>query len=169
MTDLSMEYWIGKLQLQPHPEGGYFKRIYTAEEEIPKVDSFEKFCGTRKLASSIHYLLPSDDFSAFHQLKQNEIWCFHYGSSLNLHLINEEGSYSTITIGLDIEKGEQPLYVVKAGNWFCGEVNKKNTFSLVSCILTPSFDFSDFTFGQKNILIKKFPKHENIIKKFTKQ
>ena len=34
------EYWVKKLHLQPHPEGGFFKETYRSEEYFAEVNAF---------------------------------------------------------------------------------------------------------------------------------
>jgi predicted cupin superfamily sugar epimerase len=39
----SAKYWIEKLELIPHPEGGYFKEAFRSEEGISKTALPERY------------------------------------------------------------------------------------------------------------------------------
>jgi uncharacterized protein len=87
----SADYWIEKLQLQKHPEGGWFKEIYRSAEMIPANDLPAGFSGSRNISTSIYYLLEGGGFSAFHRIKSNEIWHFYTGTSAIEIISVEEG------------------------------------------------------------------------------
>ena len=159
---------IDQLELQSHPEGGYFKEVYRSEGTINKESLGEDFSGQRNYATSIYFLLTSESFSAFHRIKQDEIWHFYKGSPIKLHIISDDGVYSNTTIGNAIETGQNPQFVVKAKDWFAAEVLDKNSYALVGCTVAPGFDFNDFELPKRDILISKFPEHRNIITAFTR-
>jgi len=161
-------YWVEKLNLQPHPEGGFFKETYRSHEIIPQAALPERFSGDRVFATSIYFLLSKDDFSAFHRIKQDELWHFYDGTSLTIHIINLDGSYSTTKFGKNFDEGESPQVVVKAGCFFAAEINDKESFSLAGCTVAPGFDFADFEIPNRDSLIELFPQHVEIIKKFTR-
>lgn len=81
-------YLTEKLQLQEHPEGGYFKEVYRSNEQIPKNALPDRFAGERSFGTSIYFMLTSDSFSAFHKINQDEIWHFYEGSTIELHMLN---------------------------------------------------------------------------------
>ena len=166
MTEI--EKIVDKLQLHPHPEGGYFKEIYRSNGFINEENLGEAFSGQRNYATSIYFLLTSDSFSAFHRIKQDEIWHFYKGSPIKLHIISDDGIYSNTIIGADIEKEQNLQFVVKARDWFAAEVIDENAYSLVGCTVSPGFDFNDFELPERDILISKFPEHKHIITAFTR-
>lgn len=166
MTDI--DNIITRLKLQPHPEGGYFKETYRSKGVIVNGSLGEDFSGPRNYTTAIYFLLTSDTFSAFHKIKQDEIWHFHKGSPLKLHIISKKGVYSHVLIGNAIENNEMPQYVVPAGDWFAAEVINKNSYSLVGCTVAPGFDFDDFELPKREILISEFPQHKTIITKLTR-
>lgn len=167
MKDIN--YWIKNLDLKPHPEGGYFKEVFRSEGKIPKACSHNRFGGDRSYMTSVYFLLSHDDFSAFHQFKQDEIWNFHYGSSICLHTIDTDGSYTKFKCGLDIKNGDNIQCMVKAGQWFCATVEEENGFAVVGCVVAPGFDFADFELGHTKQLLEKFPQHKEIIKKYSRE
>ena len=158
---------IKSLQLQPHPEGGFFKETYRSQGTI-NVDSLgEDFSEKRNYSTCIYFLLTSDNFSAFHRIKQDEIWHFYKGSPIKLHVISEEGIYKKIIIGNNLEKGELPQCVVKAKQYFAAEVININDFTLVGCTVAPGFDFNDFELPKRNQLVSKFPQYQSEINRLT--
>jgi len=160
------EYYIHKLDLKPHPEGGYFREIYRSDETIS--DGLpERFIGKRYLYSSIYFLLKEKDYSAFHILKADEIWHFYCGSAILLHILNHNGELETVSLGKDIEKSEHFKYCVKAGQYFAAEVKDKSSFGLAGCTVTPGFDFKDFAFGDTIDLIENYPEHKELIERLS--
>lgn len=157
---------IKDLDLKAHPEGGYFRETYRSKGEIMIPD--KGFEGIRNYATCIYFLLSSETFSAFHRIKQDEIWHFYDGSPLNLHLITESGNYSKYIIGNKIEDGQQPQFVVPAQTWFAANVINQNDFSLVGCTVAPGFDFKDFELPTRKELLNKFPKHQKIITQLSR-
>lgn len=166
---LDMNYWITKLDLKSHPEGGYYKEVFRSEGKIPKACSHNRFGGDRSYVTSVYFLLSHDDFSAFHQLKQDEIWSFHYGSPICVHTIDLDGTYTKYKVGLNIENGETLQCMVKAGQWFCSNIEEENGYAVVGCVVAPGFDFADFELGHTKELLKKFPQHREIIENFSRE
>jgi predicted cupin superfamily sugar epimerase len=85
------EEWIKKLELILHPEGGYYKQIYSSKLQIERMKDNGSDNWKRSLSTSIYFLLRSGDVSKFHKLKSDELWYFHTGSSLTLYTMDEEG------------------------------------------------------------------------------
>lgn len=159
---------IKKLALQPHPEGGYFRETYRSHGEIPKDVPGFPFGSNRNYCTSIYFLLTSESFSAFHRIKQDEIWHFYDGSPIRLHTISEDGIHNSFIIGRNILDGEVPQLVVPAGEWFAAEVIDKDSYSLVGCTVSPGFSFEDFELPERDELVSKFPEHKKLITKFTR-
>ncbi len=158
-----VEQIIEQLDLQPHPEGGYYKEIYRSEGLIKNDSLPDTMEGERNYATGIYFLLPSGKFSAFHRIKQDETWHYYKGSAICLHIISPEGEYTTQIVGNDILKGEQPQYVVKAGDWFAATVVDEDTYSLVGCTVAPGFDFVDFELARKDDLSELYQNLSHII------
>ena len=158
---------IEKLQLQEHPEGGYFKETYRSHKTIPQNSLDAIYSGERSHSTGIYFLLTSEKFSAFHKINQDEMWHFYRGTPLKLHIISSDGAYSFVIIGNQLEKGEVPQYTVTGGDWFAAEVIDENSYTLVGCTVAPGFDFADFVLPSAEELIQEFPQHEDIIHKLT--
>lgn len=149
---------IKHLDLKAHPEGGYFRESYRS---IAMLDSTEK-----NLATSIYFLLTYDNPSRFHRISSDELWFFHEGSSLTVHTLSNSG-HQKLKLGLGVEQGELPYQLVKGGTIFGSTVDTKDGYALVSCVVAPGFDFSDFELFETQDLHDQFPQHGEIIKKLT--
>jgi predicted cupin superfamily sugar epimerase len=157
------DYWIEKLALEKHIEGGYYKQIYHSEKQCKEYNN-------RNLATCIFYLLSGNDYSAFHKINGDEIWHFFIGSSLTIYIINEASSELKIEkIGSNLDKQENLQLVIQEGNWLAAEVNDKSSFTLVGCTVIPGFDFKYFEMAKRNSLIYKYPRFKQIIEKLTKE
>lgn len=160
-------YWIEKLNLQSHPEGGYFAETYRSEEIIPSDFLPERYIGERNFGTAIYFLLKGNQHSSFHKLKSDEVWHFYTGSGLTLYVIDFEGYLHQNILGPEFEKGEQFQITVSANQWFAAKVNDPNRFSLVGCTLAPGFDFNDFELADRSQLVKQYPQHRSLINSLT--
>jgi predicted cupin superfamily sugar epimerase len=161
------DYWIKKLDLQPHPEGGYFRETYRSGETIPNRTLPKRFSGDRTFSTCIYYLLKQNQYSAFHTIQQDEIWHFYEGAPLTLHILNPIGTYASIKLGRDPEARESLQAIVEAGNWIAAAVNDTESYSLVGCTVAPGFDFADFKLADREHMMELFPDHRDLIEKFT--
>lgn len=168
-TKRRASYLIEKLELQKHPEGGYFKEVYRSDEEISKDELPDKYQGKRNFGTSIYFLLTSDSFSAFHKINQDETWHFYEGSTIELHMINSEGIHSKVLIGSDLEKNNHLQFTVPGNVWFAAKVIEQENYSLVGCTVAPGFDFDDFSLAKRNEMTSSFQHHIEIIRQFTRQ
>lgn len=153
--------------MTPHPEGGFYKETYRSDGLIPAQALPHNFTGNRSYCTAILYLLGQNDKSCLHRIKQDEIWHFYLGGPMRLVIIAEDGALSEIILGPKIELNEQIQFVVPKGCWFGAPPLKNSSYSLVGCTVAPGFDFEDFEIGNREKLTKLFPKHAEIIKKFT--
>ena len=134
----SAKMWISELNLVPLPEeGGWFRELYRSDEYIPEESLPDRFPGKRSFSTSIYYLLESSEFSAFHRIKQDEIWHFYEGSSLTIHIIDQKGEYKKVLLGRNIRKGENFQAIISKGDLFAATVNEIDSFSLVGCTVAP--------------------------------
>jgi hypothetical protein len=162
------KYWIDALGLIPHPEGGYYRETYRAALSIAREALPSQFTGPRLVSTAIYFLLDGDNFSAFHRLRSDEMWHFHVGSPLGVHVIDRDGRHSEIAVGDDPESGEALQAVVKAGCWFASRVRDRTSFSLVGCTVAPGFDFADFELGTRSELVRLYPQHRQLIEELTR-
>ncbi len=154
--------WIQKLELLPHPEGGYYKEIYRSSENIDGKLLPGNREGVRSISTAIYFLLEGNNFSAFHRIKSDEIWHFYDGSELIIYSINESGQLKEYPLSK-----ETPMQIIPQNEWFAAELKDKTSFALVGCTVAPGFDFADFEMANAEILIQKFPQYQNIINRLT--
>ncbi|MDR5589068.1 cupin domain-containing protein [Christiangramia sp. SM2212] len=159
---------INKLDLKPHPEGGYFRETYRSKGEIVAADLGPEYTSKRNHSTCIYFLLTSENFSAFHRINQDEIWHFYEGSPIELHTITEEGQHHHHLIGNNLARDESPQLVVPAGAWFAAKIKDPDSYALVGCTVSPGFSFEDFELPSRQELLNKFPHHKALIKKFTR-
>lgn len=128
---------IAKLDLQPHPEGGWYRETWRA----PAAD------GERASATLIHFLLESGQSSHWHTVDAAEIWLWHAGNPLNLGVSGpSSGEVENIILGGDIAAGQQAQVVIAPGHWQAARpLEGPFDFTLVSCVVSPGFEFSGFT------------------------
>ncbi|MFC3880139.1 cupin domain-containing protein [Algoriphagus namhaensis] len=154
-----IDFLVKSLQLLPHPEGGFFKETYRSK------DLLETPFGKRNLTTSIFFLLTSENVSRFHRIKSDEHWYFHEGSPLTVHTLSEKG-HSKLALG-PVEEGYSPYQLVPANVIFGSSVDNPDSYSFVSCVVSPGFDFHDFELFDSSTLLKDFPDHSEIIEKLT--
>lgn len=167
MHPTAQEY-IKTLQLEAHPEGGYFRRTYQSSILIPRHSLPNNFEGDRLAASAIYFLLTSDSFSAFHRLQADELWHFYAGSEVTLYLIHPDDTLQTLHLGNSLlNKTASFQVLIPAQTWFAAAVNTPDSYALVGCTLSPAFDFSDFELVDKADLLKRYPQHFEVIGRLT--
>jgi hypothetical protein len=166
---MTAEQIIHHLQLQPHPEGGYYKEIYRSEGIIKAGCLPQNFGGDRHYATSIYYLLQKEDYSAFHRIKSDEIWHFYAGGNLLLHAIDGAGNYNRFILGASLEEGTEFQVMMPVGVWFAAEPAPGTDFTLAGCTVSPAFDFRDFEMAKKDSLSEQFPQHRQIIERLCRE
>lgn len=155
--------WIDYYNMEAHPEGGYFHQVLKSEETIDRKNQLP-----RALYTSIYFLLTDSNPSRFHRLTADEVWYYHYGNPLTIHMITSEGEYQQVALGTDVEKGEVLQTVVPKDTIFGSTVEEKDGYSLVGCMVSPGFEFEDFELFERSTLLKQYPQYEAIISRLTK-
>ncbi|MFN7095995.1 MAG: cupin domain-containing protein [Gammaproteobacteria bacterium] len=154
---------IKKLGLQLHPEGGYYKETYLSD------DTVQTPRGDRPSATHIYFLILKDNFSAWHRLKSDEIWNFYKGSPLTIRIIDVNGRLQEVILGDPFTvEGATYKHVVGKNQWFSAALNDDEPYALVGCTVSPGFVPADFQLGMAGHLIKQFPQHTDIIKKYSR-
>jgi predicted cupin superfamily sugar epimerase len=125
---------IRTLGLRPHPEGGWYRETWRAE--APQ--------GERAAATAILFLLEHGQSSHWHRVDASELWLFHAGSPLLLRTAHgDTGPIRETRLGSDVLAGDQPQWRVEPHEWQAAEADRG--WALVSCIVSPAFEFSGFT------------------------
>lgn len=125
---------IAALQLQPHPEGGYF--VETFRDTTTDSDG-------RSRSTAIYFLLKRGERSHWHRVDAVEIWHFHAGAPLKLSIAKEAGApVQAVTLGGDITADRRPQGIVPPHYWQAAET--LGDWTLVGCTVAPGFDFAGF-------------------------
>ena len=159
-------YWIQKLRLQSHVEGGSFAETYRSTAMIYPLP--EGFSGPRNISTTIYFLLEKGQFSAFHRIRSDEGWHFYQGDPLLIFEFDPQGDLQTHLLGADPEQGQQFQCIVRAGNWFASMPAPGSEYALCGCTVAPGFDFTDFELAQCEELIRQFPQHAVLISSLTR-
>jgi predicted cupin superfamily sugar epimerase len=130
---------IQTLDLQPHPEGGRYRQTWASPETVTLPDG-----RVRPTATLIYFLLPAGESSAWHRVSSAETWLAHTGT-VSLQYGGSgpapvDGDVTTV--GVDVAAGESPQALVPAGVW--QRTLPSSADALVSCLVSPGFDFADF-------------------------
>lgn len=132
---------VEKLELEPHPEGGFFREMYRSELTLP-ADALPNHDGPRSAGTSILYLLPHGEESAWHRVASDELWLYQGGEPMRLEMRPDQQTPPTEHIvGID---GELQV-LVPAGWWQAATpADGELDYALVACVVVPGFDFADF-------------------------
>ncbi len=155
-------YWIEKLELEKHPEGGWFREIYLSDDIVPQTGLPSSFRGERSFATSIYYLLESNEFSSFHRIKSDEIWHYYAGTSAIEILSLEKGKLKKYLVGNDPEKGETFQVIVPKNTWFAARLANSEGYALAGCTVSPGFHFEDFELADRRLL-NEYPELKDVI------
>lgn len=153
---MTSDEYVRLLNMKPHPEGGYFVETFLSEDFIKKTP----------LYSSIIFLLHTGEVSHFHRLKEDELWYYHDGESIEIVEITDDGKLITTSLGKNIQNGEKLQHLVKKGSIF-GSIMKKPGFSIVGCMVSPAFSYEHFELFSRKELLLKYPQYQEIIKELT--
>lgn len=132
MAMSNAEELIERLQLAPHPEGGYYREVYRREGKD----------GERGWVTTIYFLLKRGEESKWHRVDADEIWHHYDGAPLVLSIAEEGAQKRTLKLGKDIAAGEAPVHVVPAHAWQAAK--SLGEWTLVGCTVAPAFDFAGF-------------------------
>jgi len=147
-------------------EGGYFFSTYHSEMMVPGLSSSAP---QRLAGSAIYFLLTPGDFSALHRLKEDEVYHYYNGSPIELLQLFPNGTGSITICGPEFWNGQQPQVVVRHDTWQGSHPLDAKSYSLLGTTMTPGFTPADFDLGQRDELIKAYPKFADKIKALTRQ
>jgi predicted cupin superfamily sugar epimerase len=129
-----------ELGLEPHPEGGWYRRTWAAGVPV------ETDAGRRAAATLIYFLLPPGEASAWHVVTSDEIWLWHGPDAVTLELGGTGPSPRAgdrIILGSQEATGERAQGLVPAGTW--QRTLPSDGQVLVSCLVSPGFTFDDWS------------------------
>jgi predicted cupin superfamily sugar epimerase len=129
---------IQLLDLQPHPEGGWYREIHRSTATVSPADHRPP----RSALTVIYFLLERGQFSAWHVVASDECWQHCEGDPLEL-LMFDAGSGRTERVELGpITASRRSTSVVPPGVWQAAR--SVGQYTLVQCAVGPGFDFADF-------------------------
>lgn len=151
---------IQRFDLQPHPEGGFFRETYRAASTVHRDGTNEP----RSASTAIYYLLCDGAHSSWHRIRSDEVWHFYAGSPLDVHVLDDAGRLVTHRLGDALaHPGTVFQAVVPAGLWFAAEYEDPASFALVGCTVAPGFEFSEFELADARALQDQWPEHRELI------
>lgn len=156
---------IQQLDLQQHPEGGYYKEIYRSADHFTSESLPAGYTSERAAYTSIYFMLGKADKSHYHRLLSDEIWYFHSGATLKVYILDSQKGLITHEMG-PFPKLLQLL--LPKNSWFAAEVSGLQAdYALVSCMVAPGFHFDDFELARYEQLLTEFPAYADHLKAFT--
>lgn len=146
MTDAGMTtagHLVEQLQLAPHPEGGWYRETWRGPES-----------NGRAVGTAILFLLESHQNSHWHRVDAHELWIWQMGDPLILEsATTDAGPISQVTLGSQTDEGQVLQSIVEKDNWQAARPIEGNAlsgsgFTLVTCVVTPGFEFAGFELAQ---------------------
>ena len=125
---------IKSLNLQPHPEGGWYAETWRGDEQ------------PRATGTAIYFLLEAHQFSHWHRVDAVEIWHWYAGNPMELH-IHEDGITRIEMLGPDITTTQRPQRIVPKCAW--QKSIPLDDWVLVGCTVSPGFEFDGFEIAAK--------------------
>ena len=156
MSSIRAADLVGKLALQPHPEGGWYREIYRSPTRVTTTR------GSRSALTTIYYLLEQSQVSRWHVVQADELWHFYAGAPLELvayspttraverHVLGHVGEGG---LGAPPHGGPAAasVSIIPTGVWQAAR--SLGEYSLVGCTVGPGFEFADFQF------VSELPSH----------
>ena len=126
-----------QFDLQPHPEGGWFRETFRS------ATSFDPpgYGGPRAAATAIYFLLQPGERSAWHVVRSDELWFWHSGGPLELRVGG--AGHRPEQEAVAVLGPTNPQVLIPGGVWQSA-VPASHDPVLVSCVVSPGFDFADF-------------------------
>jgi predicted cupin superfamily sugar epimerase len=131
---------IQELQLEPHPEGGFYREIYRSASFVQPLDARER----RHALTTIYFLLPAGAHSRWHRVSSDEVWHLYEGGPLELLIADPEAQTYQSVLLAQASSQCGPVHAVPAGWWQAAR--PVGEYALVGCTVGPGFEFADFSF-----------------------
>jgi uncharacterized protein len=129
---------IARLELQPHPEGGWYRELYRSATRVQTPR------GERSALTKIYYLLEQNQFSRWHVIDSDEVWHFYTGAEIEVFSYDPQTTILQRHILGSPLDGRESVAVIPAGHWQAARTI--DGFALVGCSVAPGFEFSEFRF-----------------------
>jgi uncharacterized protein len=133
---------IDRLQLQPHPEGGFYRETWRSNLCLPRSILPDEYTGDRSAGTAILFMLPTGHFSQWHRVRSAELWFHQAGDPLELVIAETlDGASQIIHLGRDYAFQA----IVPPNHWQrATPIASEAGYALVACVVVPGFDFADF-------------------------
>ncbi|CAN4096509.1 unnamed protein product [Withania somnifera] len=180
---------VAKLNLKPHPEGGFYSETFRDNSVILSKSHLPPKCKIRLVDLSVHasFLLPSGSASHLHRVPCAETWHFYMGEPTTVMELSEaDGKVKLTCIGPNPLVDDQLVqYTVPPNVWFGSFPTKdynissdmqvmraptrdgEKHFSLFGCTCAPAFQFDDFDLAKRSDLVLSFPAHDSLVSFLT--
>lgn len=146
MLETRSQELIRSLDLQPHPEGGWYREVFRSERMVQPADSRPP----RRSLTTIDFLLQAGQFSAWHRVQSDEVWHLLEGESLTLWMMPPDLGHLERLV---LSPSTRLRQVVPADWWQAAEPGAE--FAYVGATVGPGFDFADFSFGRDDPALSK--------------
>lgn len=164
----SIDFLINKFKLKPLWSNDFLIEFYRSGMTLSQDTIGDEFDGDRPIFNWAYYLLPEGVICPFHLHVADESWQICLGGPLELILIhNADGRLEKIHIGSDVDNKEQFIHIVPKNVWMAAKTLAGAKYTLITHLVAPAFFPQDNIKGYFNVLIKKFPEHESLIKEFA--
>ena len=135
-STLNVAEVIKLLELQPHPEGGYFRETFRDNEPA----------GKRGYSTAIYYLLGQDEISQWHRIDATEIWHWYAGAPLELSIAQDKESIEVLILGPHLNDNQRPQLIVPKQYWQSSK--SLGAWTLAGCTVAPAFEFKGFELAE---------------------
>ncbi len=158
------------LSLEQHPEGGFYRETFRSDVLVATS------AGPRAAATGILFLVTAASPSRFHRLRSDELWLYHSGTPLELVSLLPDGSSEHVVLAgadaLAVSDEASPQAIVPRGAWQAARVlaqdsASESAWTLVSCVVTPGFDYADFELGDRDELATAYPLDAELVRELT--
>jgi predicted cupin superfamily sugar epimerase len=129
---------IATLELQPHPEGGFYREVFRSARQVTPSDER----GARAALTTIYFLLPEGSISRWHQVDSDEVWHLYEGGPLELFELTGTGHLLRHRLGSLGDGTRAPVCTIPAGHWQAARPLAE--YALVGCTVGPGFEYADF-------------------------
>lgn len=168
MATKTAQYWIDKLQLETHTEGGFMRETYRSPMHEASMVYCEGHPKGKPFSNHLYYMLQAGQYSAWIATRIDESWNYFEGTSaMVVHMIDAEGKYSRVKLGKDPDQGQQFQVCIPAGTWYAAHAESFTGFSLIGVSCSPAFGDGDLLIGYRKKLLKLFPQHFQLVNRFA--
>lgn len=158
---LTAESIIELLELEPlESEGGFYRRTFLSSDTLDN---------QKPAGSAIYFLITKESVSSMHRLASPEMWYFHSGDPIELLLLGK-GLNGLSILGNDLAAGQRPQKLIPGGVWqgaIIAPGHEEHGYSLLSCSMSPAFDWAEFESTDEDLLMKEFPEWGAAIRRRT--